>query len=124
MTPPRRGPRHELPRRIVLAVALLALTALIDIDCLNLIQSEEWVDLSQAPHMAAVHRAPAAGQQRTTRHDDRDLLTVLLPGLVALPVAGALWRVISRRTIVRSTRPRFRPRLRAPPASPVLLGTP
>jgi hypothetical protein len=124
VTPLGRGPRRRLPRRIVLAVALLALTALIDIDCLNLIQSEEWVDLSQAPHMAAVHRAPAASQQRTTRHDDRDLLTVLLPGLVALPVAGALWRIISRRTIVRSTRPRFRPRLRAPPASPVLLGTP
>jgi hypothetical protein len=124
VTPHGGGARHRLPRRIVLAIALLALTALIDIDCLNLIQSEEWVDLSQAPHMAAVHRAPGAGQQRTARHDERDLVTVVLPGLVALPVAGALWRIISRRTIVRSTRPRFRPRLRAPPASPVLLGTP
>jgi hypothetical protein len=122
---PGAGPgKSMVPRRAVLAVALLALTALVSIDCLNLIQSEEWVDLSQAPHMAAVDRAPSEGHQRPTRHDSHNVVAPVLSGLVALPLGGLLWRLLSRRTVVRSARPRFRPRLRAPPTAPVLLGMP
>ena len=44
-------------RRSRIAIALLALAALVCIDCLNVIQSEAWTDLTRTPHLAAVSRA-------------------------------------------------------------------
>jgi hypothetical protein len=53
------APRRRAGRRArvaVAAVAIVVLGALVVIDCLNLIGSETWDDLSRTPHLNAVHR--------------------------------------------------------------------
>lgn len=41
-------------RRLLAVVALLTVGTLVTFDCLNLLQSDSWADLSRAPHLAAV----------------------------------------------------------------------
>ena len=123
-TPASAASSRQRRGRTALAVALLALFALVSIDCLNLIQSEEWVDLSQAPHMFAVQRVKDGDHHpQPSRSSHPDLAAVVVAAFLALPASGLLWRLVSRRTKVRPARPPFRPRLRAPPAAPVPLGT-
>ena len=111
---------EEVPRRrrgrVVLAAALLVLAALITLDCLNLIQTEAWVDLSQAPHLNAVSRSKADGSHNSYGADDLVPLATVPSVPVVLFVAFLVLEVAERVVPLRSTRHRFRPRLRAPPA--------
>lgn len=101
---------------MVLAAAFLALTALITLDCLNLIQTEAWVDLSQAPHLNAVSRTKDGGSHNSYGVDDL-VPPAAVPSVPVVLVVVFLVLVVGERVVtLRSTRHRFRPRLRAPPA--------
>jgi hypothetical protein len=102
-------------RGAVVAGALLVLTALVSIDCLNLIHSEAWADLTRVPHLAAVHRGPDGGTHKLTRQSAADPLVAVVPAQIDLRVVIALWELVVLVSLVALTRPRFRPRLRGPP---------
>lgn len=122
--PDRPAPRTGIRRRsrpFVIA-ALVGLFALLSIDCLNLIQSNAWTDLSQAPHMAAAFsRAPNGDGSRAARSGETGAAAPWpVPSLFVVVVVA--WLLTDRVQIVHGPGARRRERERAPPASPVRPG--
>ena len=109
------------PRRRLLLTLALVLAALVCIDCLNLTQSPAWSDITQAPHLAAVRRATDTDAHRLVKQADRDPVGVVVPTPIAVCLACLLWGLAGSSPYMLSARPRFRRRLRAPPAPPVQL---
>jgi hypothetical protein len=117
--------RTATPRRCrpLLAAAFVVLVALVSIDCLNLIQSEAWTDLSQAPHMAAVHRAHETGGRQTHDPGSARFSAAVVPSPIDTAVVAEVWIVAEQPASVHTSGLGRRERVRAPPASPVRPGT-
>jgi len=103
-------------RRSRIAVALLALTALVCIDCLNIIQSEAWTDLSRAPHLAAVSRAKDAQRPVAQRRVAPSPLAATLPAPLDLLVVCLVCGLALELARLPRVRLRVRQPSRAPPA--------
>jgi len=116
VTRPTPGPRRRSTPRAVLAAAFLTLAALITLDCLNLIQSEAWVDLTQAPHLNAINHTKPSGVQKQDSVDVRGPVAAVVPVAIVLVVVSLILGLEQRVSTPRSARHRFRRRLRAPPA--------
>jgi hypothetical protein len=108
-------------RRPLVVAAVLVLFALASIDCLNLIQSDTWSDLSQAPHMAAVSHAKEAGARPAAKRLDLDTVAVLTDalGLLLVVAVGVLAGALP---MVDAKGARRRERERAPPGRPARPG--
>jgi hypothetical protein len=103
------------------AVALVALFALVSLDCLNLIQSDAWTDLSQAPHMAAAFSHGATSGARTVKTVDAGA-PARGPEATGLVVLVLVWMFVEGVEIVHGRAARRRERGRAPPAPPLRPG--
>jgi hypothetical protein len=104
-------------RRTFVVVALLALALLLCLDCLNVVQSESWPDLSRAPHMAAITRNLNDGAQdlaASVTHGSGAFAVV--PAPIDRFVVTLLWVLMLGVATIRFARPPFRRRLRGPPA--------
>jgi hypothetical protein len=107
----RRRPAGRRARALIAAVAFVALGTVLAIDCLNLVGSESWHDLSRTPHLNAVHRPREQAQARRP----------LLPAAAVPAPLGALVPALAVGTallVVPPVRSRLAPgfgRTRAPP---------
>jgi len=108
-------------RRLLAAVALVTVGALFTFDCLNLLQSDSWADLSRAPHLAAVSQGKA-GPAVTPADHAPSRLAAVVPAALALLVLWLLWGIARERSAVRlAPGVRRRPTGRGPPARAVSL---
>ena len=117
MHAPSRAPRRlTRARRLVAAVALLTVGALFAFDCLNLLQSDSWADLSRAPHLAAVSQGKAEPEVSPADHAPSRAAAVV-PAALTLLVVWLLWAIAGGLTTVRlAPGVRRRPTGRGPPA--------
>jgi hypothetical protein len=119
------GRRRGSNSRRLVAVALLALAALVSIDCLNLVQSEAWTDLTRAPHLAAISRVTDGGTPKLSGRAAPNPFAAVVPPDVELFVACLCWVLgLETSSTLLFARPRVRRRLRAPPALRFDWGTP
>jgi len=121
-TQPRRVPvRVTWTRRLLAVVALLTVSTLVTFDCLNLLQSESWIDLSQAPHLAALSQGKA-GPVVSPGHDTPNPSPAVIPAALTLLVVWRLWgRAAERRAATLAPAVRRRHAVRGPPARAVSL---
>lgn len=120
---PRRAVRTCSPwGRVARVVAVLAFVGLFAVDCCNATGDWAWVDVTRAPHMAAVtgHGVVTAPVQRS-----RNPWWALLPSGATVLVAAVLVlaRAEERSDRVRERWRSTRPPGRGPPRT-VLLGAP
>jgi hypothetical protein len=103
-------------RRLLAVLAVLTLTSLVTFDCLNLLHSDSWSDLTQAPHLAAVNAIKAGTKESPGTTSARSSSAVVPAALLLLVVwLGLGWADGLVTTTAR--RPRLRRRGRAPPAA-------
>ena len=115
--PPGRVERPRPPRRrrSLLATALLALVALVAFGGLELVEREPSADLTSASHRTDLHHARVTGLHRPAGHDLRRALGAVVAAALGLIVVGLAWTLAASLSTDLPWRPRFRPRLRAPP---------
>jgi hypothetical protein len=120
------APRHRAGRRAhagaaIAALALAVLGALVAIDCLNLVGSTTWHDLSRTPHLNAVHR-PREQPHAPTRRPPLPAAALAAPVDMTVPVLV----VVVAFLVVPAWRSRWAPRVgrtRSPPRA-LLAGAP
>lgn len=96
-------------------MAVLTLTSLITFDCLNLLHSDSWSDLSQAPHLAAVNQVKAGPNGGRGAPGARSMLAVV-PAALLLLVVWLRLAPVAQLVTTPAGRPRLRRGGRAPPA--------
>lgn len=101
--------------RLLAALAVVTLTSLVTFDCLNLLHSESWSDLSQAPHLAAVTQAKA-GLTKDPGAQSAHSPSAVVPAALLL-VVWLLLGSVDRSVTTPALRPRLRRGGRAPPAA-------
>jgi hypothetical protein len=108
-------------RWFLAAVALLVVGTLVTFDCLNLLHSDSWSDLSRAPHLAAVSQGKASAGDPRVDHTAYPVSAVV-PAAVALFAVWLLWGIATEQAPTRrAAGVRRRHAGRSPPARVVRL---
>jgi hypothetical protein len=102
--------------RFVAGLALLVLAALISIDCLNLIQSEAWTDLTRSPHLAAVHRVKDNQSHQLVQRVAPEVRAAVVPTPAPVPWVGFVLALLLEVAWSCGVLPGSRQLSRAPPA--------
>jgi hypothetical protein len=89
--------------------------ALVAFDGVETVSRELSRDLTPAAHRTAVHQAKVTGFHQPAGHDLRRPLGAVVPAGLGLILVGLAWTLTPALSTARPSRPRFRPRLRAPP---------